>query len=165
VSESCASTRHTVGTMIDEDWREAMEAALGEAARAVDHGDVPVGAVVVRDGAIIAARHNERELTGDPTAHAELLAVRDAAAVVGSWRLDDCTVVVTLEPCPMCAGMLVNARAGRLVYGAADPKAGAAGSLFDLVADPRLNHRVPVVAGDEAERCGAILKSFFAARR
>jgi len=151
--------------MNDGDWREAMEAALGEAARAGEHGDVPVGAVVVRDGAIIAARHNERELTGDPTAHAELLAVRDAAAVVGSWRLDDCTVVVTLEPCAMCAGMLVNARAGRLVYGAADPKAGAAGSLFDLVADPRLNHRLPVVAGIEAQRCGEILRSFFAARR
>ena len=165
MSESRASTRHTVGTMNDGDWREAMEAALGEAARAGEHGDVPVGAVVVRDGAIIAARHNERELTGDPTAHAELLAVRDAAAVVGSWRLDDCTVVVTLEPCAMCAGMLVNARAGRLVYGAADPKAGAAGSLFDLVADPRLNHRLPVVAGIEAQRCGEILRSFFAARR
>lgn len=143
----------------------AMEAALVEARHALGHGDVPVGAVVVREGVVIAARHNERELTGDPTAHAELLAVRDAAAVVGHWRLDDCTVVVTLEPCPMCAGALVNARVGRLVYGAADPKAGAAGSLMNLVADPRLNHRMPVEAGVEASRCAALLKEFFASRR
>lgn len=142
-----------------------MEAALVEARHALGHGDVPVGAVVVREGVVIAARHNERELTGDPTAHAELLAVRDAAAVVGHWRLDDCTVVVTLEPCPMCAGALVNARVGRLVYGAADPKAGAAGSLMNLVADPRLNHRMPVEAGVEASRCAALLKEFFASRR
>ena len=143
----------------------AMDAAVGEATRALEHGDVPVGAVVVREGVIIAARHNERELTGDPTAHAELLAVRDAAAAVGHWRLDDCTVVVTLEPCPMCAGALVNARVGRLVYGAADPKAGAAGTLMNLVADPRLNHRMPVEAGLDAERCGALLTAFFASRR
>lgn len=142
-----------------------MEAALVEARHALGHGDVPVGAVVVREGVVIAARHNERELTGDPTAHAELLAVRDAAAVVGHWRLDDCTVVVTLEPCPMCAGALVNARVGRLVYGATDPKAGAAGSLMNLVADPRLNHRMPVEAGVEASRCAALLKEFFASRR
>ena len=122
-----------------------MEAAIAEAERAIDHGDVPVGAVIVRDGAIIAARHNERELTGDPTAHAEILAIRDAASVVGHWRLDDCTMVVTLEPCAMCAGALVNARMAELVYGASDPKAGAAGSLMTLVADPRLNHRMPLV--------------------
>jgi tRNA(adenine34) deaminase len=146
-------------------WHVEMHAAIAEAAAAVAHGDVPVGAVVVRDGAIIAARHNERELTGDPTAHAELLAVRDAAAVIGHWRLDDCTLVVTLEPCPMCAGALVNARLGRLVYGATDPKAGAAGSLMNLVADPRLNHRIPVESGLEAERCGQLLKQFFAERR
>lgn len=142
-----------------------MEAALAQAALAVEHDDVPVGAVVVRDGAIIAARHNERELTGDPTAHAEILAIRDAASVVGHWRLDDCTMVVTLEPCAMCAGALVNARMGALVYGATDPKAGAAGSLMSLVADPRLNHRMPMVTGVEAERCGAMLVDFFAARR
>ena len=142
-----------------------MKAAIAEAEAAVGHDDVPVGAVVVRDGAIIAARHNERELTGDPTAHAELLAIRDAAAVVGHWRLDDCTLVVTLEPCPMCAGALVNARLGRLVFGTTDPKAGAAGSLMMLVADPRLNHRIPVESGVEAERCGQLLKQFFAHRR
>jgi tRNA(adenine34) deaminase len=142
-----------------------MEAAIEQARSALDHGDVPVGAVVLRDGAIIAARHNERELTDDPSAHAEMLAIRDAAAAVGRWRLDDCTLVVTLEPCPMCAGAMVNARVGRLVYGAADPRAGAAGSLMNLVADPRLNHRVPVVSGVEADRCGALLVEFFAARR
>jgi tRNA(adenine34) deaminase len=142
-----------------------MEAAIEQARSALDHGDVPVGAVVVRDGAIIAARHNERELTDDPSAHAEMLAIRDAATVVGRWRLDDCTLVVTLEPCPMCAGAMVNARIGRLVYGATDPKAGAAGSLMNLVADPRLNHRLPVISGVEADRCGALLVEFFAARR
>jgi tRNA(adenine34) deaminase len=146
-------------------WRPAMRAALDEAALALDHGDVPVGAVVVRDGQIIAARHNERELTGDPTAHAEMLAVRDAAGVVGHWRLDDCTVVVTLEPCAMCAGALVNARAGRLVFGATDPKAGATGSLMNLVQDPRLNHRMPIESGLDAEECGALLREFFASRR
>ena len=142
-----------------------MAAAIEQARLALDHGDVPVGAVVVSGGVVIAARHNERELTGDPTAHAEILAIRDAAEVVGHWRLDDCTMVVTLEPCPMCAGAMVNARMERLVYGASDPKAGAAGSLMNLVADPRLNHRLPVVAGVESERCGALLVEFFAARR
>ena len=134
-----------------------MEAAIEQARSALDHGDVPVGAVVLRDGAIIAARHNERELTGDPSAHAEMLAIRDAAAVVGRWRLDDCTLVVTLEPCPMCAGAMVNARVGQLVYGATDPKAGAAGSLMNLADDPRLNHRLAVVSGVAADRCGALL--------
>jgi tRNA(adenine34) deaminase len=142
-----------------------MEMAIAQARSAIDHGDVPVGAVIERDGAIIAARHNERELTGDPTAHAEILAIRDAAATVGRWRLDDCTIVVTLEPCPMCAGAMVNARVERLVFGATDPKAGAAGSLMNLVADPRLNHRIPVVSGVEADRCGVLLVEFFAARR
>jgi tRNA(adenine34) deaminase len=149
----------------EHDWRPAMEAAIEQARLAVGHGDVPVGAVVVRAGEIIAARRNERELTGDPTAHAEILAIRDAAAVVGHWRLDDCTIVVTLEPCAMCAGAMVNARIGRLVFGATDPKAGAAGSLMNVAADPRLNHRVPIVAGVEAARCGALLVEFFAARR
>ena len=143
----------------------AMERAIAEAWRALAHDDVPVGAVVVRDGEVIAARHNERELTGDPTAHAEILAVRDAASAVGHWRLDDCTLVVTLEPCPMCAGAMVNARVGRLVFGAADPKAGAVGSLMNLVADPRLNHRIPVTSGVLAGEAGRLLVEFFAARR
>jgi tRNA(adenine34) deaminase len=144
---------------------EAMELAIAEARAALPHGDVPVGAVVVRDGQVIASRHNERELGGDPTAHAEILALRDAATAVGTWRLDDCTLVVTLEPCPMCAGAMVNARLGRLVYGATDPKAGAVGSLMNLVADPRLNHRLPVTAGVRADEAGRLLVEFFAARR
>ncbi len=142
-----------------------MGLALDEARAAVEHDDVPVGAVVVRDGAIIAARHNERELTGDPTAHAEILALRDAARTVGHWRLDDCTLVVTLEPCAMCAGAIVNARLGALVFGADDPKAGAAGSCFDLVDHPLLNHRVPRTTGVRAHECADVLVSFFAARR
>ncbi len=145
------------------------EAAMGEAlieARAAElHGDVPIGAVVVRDGEIIARRHNERQLTGDPTAHAEILAIRDAAAVVGHWRLVDCTLYVTLEPCVMCAGALVNARIGRVVYGATDPKAGAVASLYEVCADTRLNHRPPVDAGVRAAECSMVLKQFFAARR
>jgi tRNA(adenine34) deaminase len=144
---------------------EAMELAIAEARTALAHDDVPVGAVVLRAGEIIASRHNERELTGDPTAHAEILALRDAAAAVGTWRLEDCTMVVTLEPCPMCAGAMVNARLGRLVFGARDPKAGAVGSLMNLVADPRLNHRVPVTAGVRADEAGHLLVEFFAARR
>lgn len=143
----------------------AMHAALTEARAALDHDDVPVGAVVVRDGAVIAARHNERELTGDPTAHAEILALRDAAATVGHWRLDDCTLVVTLEPCVMCAGAIVNARVGHLVYGTTDPKAGAAGSCFDLVDHRVLNHRTPRTTGVLADECGRLLVEFFAARR
>src|SRR5690606_39630335 len=111
------------------------------------HGDVPVGAVVLRDGEVVAQRHNERERSGDPTAHAEILALRDAATVAGGWRLDGTTLVVTLEPCPMCAGALVAARVDRVVFGAADPKAGACGSLHNLCADPRLNHAVDVVPG------------------
>jgi tRNA(adenine34) deaminase len=142
-----------------------MHLALEEARAALAHDDVPVGAVVVRDGEIIAARHNERELTGDPTAHAELLAMRDAAAKVGQWRLDDCTLVVTLEPCAMCAGAMVNGRVGRLVYGATDPKAGAAGSRFDLVDSELLNHRIPRTTGVLADECGQLLVDFFRARR
>ena len=144
---------------------QAMRLALDEAAAAVTHGDVPIGAVVVRNGQLIAARHNERELTGDPTAHAEVLAIRDASHVIGHWRLPDCTVYVTLEPCAMCAGAMVNARVGRLVYGAADPKAGAVASLFELCSDPRLNHRLPVVAGLHAQQAGQLLREFFADRR
>jgi tRNA(adenine34) deaminase len=144
---------------------EWMRLAILEAARATEHGDVPVGAVVVRDGQIIASRHNERELTGDPTAHAEVLALRDAAREVGSWRLDDCTLVVTLEPCVMCGGAAVNARLGHLVYGAADLGAGACLSLYNVCDDPRLNHRVELTVGVEAEACGQLLTEFFAARR
>jgi len=143
----------------------AMELALVEAAEAVGHGDVPVGAVALVDGRVIASRHNERERTGDPTAHAEVLALADAAVVVGSWRLGEVTLVVTLEPCPMCAGALVAARLGRVVFGAADPKAGACGSLYNLCADPRLNHEVPVTAGVRADEAAALLTRFFGDRR
>jgi len=142
-----------------------MMTALGQARDALAHDDVPVGAVVIHEGRVIAARHNERELTGDPTAHAEILAIRDAAAVIGNWRLDECTLVVTLEPCAMCAGAMVNARLGHLVYGATDPKAGAAGSRFDLVDSDLLNHRVPRTSGVRADECGQILVDFFRARR
>lgn len=155
-----ADTAHEA-RLLDE-W---MGLALDEARAALDHDDVPVGAVVIRDGTVIAARHNERELTGDPTAHAEILALRDAAASIGHWRLDDCTLIVTLEPCAMCAGALVNARLGHLVYGTTDPKAGAAGSCFDLVDTTVLNHRVPRTTGVRADECSKILKDFFAARR
>lgn len=144
---------------------EAMALALAEAAAAVDHGDVPVGAVALVDGRVVASRHNERERSGDPTAHAERLALSDAAAAVGSWRLGRVTLVVTLEPCPMCAGALVAARVGRLVYGADDPKAGACGSLYNLCADPRLNHEVPVSAGIRADEAAALLTGFFGDRR
>ncbi|MFT3852186.1 MAG: tRNA adenosine(34) deaminase TadA [Ilumatobacteraceae bacterium] len=146
----------------DEDF---MVTAIAEARAALGHDDVPIGAVVVRDGAVIAARHNERELTGDPTAHAEVLAIRDAAAVVGHWRLLDCTLYVTLEPCVMCAGAIVNARLARLVYGATDPKAGGVASLYEICADGRLNHRPPVTNGLLAAECGRLLKEFFAGRR
>jgi tRNA(adenine34) deaminase len=145
--------------------RAAMLQALDEARRAEVHGDVPVGAVVVRDGQVIAARHNERELTGDPTAHAEVLALRDAATAVGHWRLDDCDLYVTLEPCPMCAGAIVNSRIRRVVFGATDPKAGAVRSLYQVADDPRLNHRAEVEGGVLADESAALLKAFFAARR
>jgi tRNA(adenine34) deaminase len=145
--------------------RAAMLQALDEARRAEAHGDVPVGAVVVRDGHVIAARHNERELTGDPTAHAEVLALRDAAAAVGHWRLDDCDLYVTLEPCPMCAGAIVNSRIRRVVFGATDPKAGAVRSLYQVADDPRLNHRADVEGGVLADESAALLRAFFAARR
>ena len=142
-----------------------MGIAIEEARLAVAHGDVPVGAVVVINGEIVARRHNEREATNDPTAHAELLAVRDAAVALGSWRLTDATVVVTLEPCPMCAGALQQARIGRLVFGAADMKAGACGSLYSLGSDPRLNHEFASTHGVRADECAQLLTDFFAARR
>ncbi len=144
---------------------EAMVLALSEARAAVDHGDVPVGAVALCDGRVVAFRHNERELHQDPTAHAELLVLAETARSLGRWRLDDVTLVVTLEPCPMCAGALVASRLGRVVFGAADPKAGACGSLYNLCSDPRLNHEVPVTAGVRAEECAALLVDFFSTRR
>ena len=144
-----------------------MAAALGEARRAIEHDDVPVGAVVVHrpTGEVVARAHNERELRADPSAHAELLALRAASEVNGSWRLDAHALVVTLEPCPMCAGAVWAARVPLLVYGAADPKAGAAGSLYNFAADPRLNHTTEIVAGVRAGECGALLSEFFAQRR
>ncbi|MEA5119377.1 MAG: tRNA adenosine(34) deaminase TadA [Propionicimonas sp.] len=140
--------------------------ALDEARAAADHGDVPIGAVVLdRNGGLIAGAGNERELLKDPTAHAEVLALRRAAEELRTWRLEDCTLVVTLEPCTMCAGALVLARIRRLVFGAFDPKAGAVSSLWDVVRDPRLNHRSEVVSGVLESECAAILQEFFAAQR
>jgi tRNA(adenine34) deaminase len=147
------------------DDREAMALALAEAEAALEHGDVPIGAVALVNGEVIARRHNERELTGDPTAHAELLALRDAAKVLGHWRLDSVTLVVTLEPCAMCAGALVNGRVARVVFGAPDPKAGAVGSLYNLCVDPRLNHEVEVQHGVMAEESAVLLQTFFAELR
>ena len=144
-----------------------MAIALDEARAAGAHDDVPIGAVVARmsDGEVLARRHNERELTQDPTAHAEVLALRDAALAVGSWRLSECALVATLEPCPMCAGALVNARIGMVVFGADDPKAGALGSRYHLLADPRLNHECPVHHGVRAEESAELLRTFFSTRR
>jgi tRNA(adenine34) deaminase len=153
---------------------EWMALALEEANKAEAHGDVPVGAIVVRPVGdddysggyeVLASRHNERELTNDPTAHAEVLALRDAAAVVGSWHLVDCTLVVTLEPCLMCAGAALNSRVARIVYGAPDMAAGACLSLYNVCDDPRLNHRIELTPGVEAEACGALLTDFFAKAR
>jgi tRNA(adenine34) deaminase len=142
-----------------------MRLALREAERALEHEDVPIGAVVVRDGEVIGVGHNERELRQDPTAHAEILALRQAAAAVGSWRVLDATMYVTLEPCAMCAGAIVLARLPLVVYGCTDPKAGAAGSVLDVLAEERLNHRPEVIGGVRAEQCAALLREFFAARR
>ena len=142
-----------------------MHLAIREAERALEHDDVPIGAVVVRDGEVLAEAHNERELRGDPTAHAEILALREAARLDGSWRVLDATLYVTLEPCAMCAGALVLARIPRVVYGATDPKAGACGSVLDVLGEPRLNHRPEVTGGVLAEECGELLSAFFRARR
>ncbi|MBS1691712.1 MAG: nucleoside deaminase [Actinobacteria bacterium] len=144
-----------------------MGIALDEALAALAHDDVPIGAVVAdaTTGTVLARRHNERERAADPTAHAEILALRDAATARGTWRLDDCLLVVTLEPCAMCAGALVNGRIGAVVYAAADPKAGAVGSRYHLLADPRLNHECPVTVGVRAEEAGALLRDFFSSRR
>src|SRR5687768_14929059 len=142
-----------------------MRRALEEAERCLEWGDVPIGAVLARGKGVLARAGNERERRGDPTAHAEILALRAGAEAEGSWRLDGCTLYVTLEPCAMCAGALVLSRVERLVYGAPDPKAGFAGSLGDLVRDSRLNHRVEVVTGVLARECGELLKRFFRLRR
>ena len=138
-----------------------MELALDEARKAAQIGEVPVGSVVVHDGEVIARGFNRRETWHDPTAHAELIAMRRAAEKLGSWRLCDCTVYVTLEPCPMCAGTMVNARLSRVVYGARDPKAGAARTLYAMLEDPRLNHQVEVRENVLGDACGAILTDFF----
>ena len=142
-----------------------MEAALAEARRAAAIGEVPIGAVVVREGEILGRGHNRREIDGDPLAHAEILAIREAARAIGGWRLSGCTLYVTLEPCAMCAGALVAARIDRLVYGPADPKAGYCGSLGNLVQDPRLNHRLEVEAGVLADESADLLRGFFARLR
>jgi len=142
-----------------------MRLALREAERALEHGDVPIGAVIVHEGELVAAACNERELRGDPTAHAEVLAMREASAHLGSWRLLDTALYVTLEPCAMCAGAIVLARVPRVVFAADDPKAGAAGSVLDVLAEPRLNHRPDVARGLLAEEASALLRAFFASRR
>ena len=146
----------------DEEW---MRQAIAQARAALEHGDVPIGAVVVHDGRVIGSGHNEREHLQDPTAHAEVLALREAAAALGSWRVLDSTLYVTLEPCAMCAGAIVLSRIPRVVYGTTDPKAGAAGSVLDVLDDPRLNHRPQVAGGVLAEECGDLLRAFFADRR
>ena len=142
-----------------------MQEALTEARAALIHDDVPVGAVVLVGDTVIARAHNRREVDKDPCGHAELLALRAAAAALGTWRLDDATLVVTLEPCLMCAGAIVSSRMKRVVFGAADPKAGACGSLYQVLSDPRLNHEVELVAMVEADASGAMLTEFFAAKR
>ena len=142
-----------------------MARAIAEAQAAAEHDDVPIGAVVVVGDEVVASAHNRREVDADPTAHAEILALREAARARDHWRLDGATLYVTLEPCAMCAGALVLARIERVVFGADDPKAGAVGALWDIPRDPRLNHNVEVVRGIEAETCGRLLTDFFAARR
>jgi len=152
-------------TMVQTMDHEMMALALDQAREASTHGDVPIGAVVVHDGTVIARAHNRRECDRDPTAHAELIALQRAAAGLGRWRLTGCTLYVTLEPCAMCAGALVLARVDRLVYGCDDPKAGACGSVMDLVREPRFNHWIDIVRGVSEEECGRLLKDFFADRR
>ncbi len=162
------NTPHTPDYRPDEDDRDDvyfMRLALREAQRALAHDDVPIGAVLTHGGEVLAAAHNERELRGDPTAHAEILALREASRALGSWRLLDCTLYVTLEPCAMCAGAIVLARVPRVVFGATDPKAGAAGSVLEVLSEPRLNHRPEVLSGVLAPDCGQLLSEFFASRR
>lgn len=143
----------------------AMVLALDEARRAIDHDDVPIGAIVLVGDEVVARAHNRREETDDPCAHAEVLALRSAASQLGRWRLDDATMVVTLEPCAMCAGALIAARVKRLVFAAADPKAGACGSLYNICMDPRLNHEVEVRSGVGAKESSELLREFFEPRR
>jgi len=145
--------------------QEMMQLAMQQAALAEAVGDVPIGAVIVRGDQVVAAAHNRRIIDADPTAHAELLAIRQAAKALGDWRLSECTLAVTLEPCPMCAGAIVLARVGRLLYGAADPKAGAVSTLYQICTDGRLNHRVQVAAGVLADECGQMLSRFFTKQR
>ena len=142
-----------------------MRLAVREATRAPEHEDIPVGAVVVRDGEVIGTGHNEREVRADPTAHAEMIALREAARSLGSWRVLDSVLYVTLEPCAMCAGAIVLSRIARVVFGTADPKAGAGGSVLDVLGEPRLNHRPQVQSGLLAEECADLLRAFFASRR
>jgi tRNA(Arg) A34 adenosine deaminase TadA len=155
----------TEDTLAIPDNESAMRLAISEARIAAVAGDVPVGAVVVVDGIVVARGRNEREKQSDPTAHAEIIAIREAARTLGSWRLENATVFVTLEPCCMCAGALVAARVGALVFGAPDPKAGACGSLYNLCVDPRLNHELAVTAGVLASECGSLLSEFFSGLR
>ena len=150
---------------VDDQMHDWMDLALAEATTGADRGEVPIGAVVVVDGKVVAQRHNEREATGDPTAHAEVLALRDAAKALGTWRLIGATLVVTLEPCPMCAGAAWASRLDRVVWGVANEDAGAMGSLYHLGADPRLNHEVETIIGVRADECSALLGKFFTARR
>jgi tRNA(adenine34) deaminase len=142
-----------------------MRLALREAERAIEHDDVPIGGVIVREGEVIGSGHNEREIRADPTAHAEMIALREAARALGSWRVLDAVMYVTLEPCAMCAGAIVLARIPRVIFGATDPKAGAAGSVFDILDEPRLNHRPQVVGGLLADESAGLLRGFFAPRR
>ena len=151
--------------MLIRDDEEGMRAALREAHVSLDSDEVPVGCVIVHDGTIIGRGHNQVEALNDATAHAEIVAIGAASDALQSWRLIDCTLYVTLEPCAMCAGAMILSRVRRLVYGAVDPKAGACGSVLDVIHEPRLNHRVEVTAGVLAPECGAMLKSFFAAKR
>lgn len=153
------------GDGVQSDDERYMEEALRMAAAAAEAGDVPVGALVVLDGVIIGRGGNRREVDADPTGHAEIVALREACRTMGRWRVDGATLYVTLEPCPMCAGTLVNARVARLVYGASDPKAGAVRSLYELCDDPRLNHRMAITTGVLAKRCADQLRSFFRAAR
>jgi tRNA(adenine34) deaminase len=146
----------------DDKW---MREALRMAETALEHDEVPVGCLIVHDGRIVGRAHNQREMLQDPTAHAEMIAITQAAEALGSWRLTGCTLYVTLEPCAMCAGGMILARLDRLVYGASDPKAGAVDSVFRLLEEPRLNHRIPVAAGVLREECGAILTQFFRKKR
>ena len=152
-------------TAPDPEDERFMRRAIAEAERALGHDDVPIGAVVLHGGEVVGAGHNERELRQDPTAHAEIIALRAAAHALGSWRVLDSTLYVTVEPCAMCMGAALHARVARLVYGCADPKAGAAGSVLDVLSEPRLNHRPEVTGGVLARECATLLTDFFAARR